>query len=60
MKNKSEKLAEKVVELVKESVNREGGISHKDILLLFGLEHQTLVAAKLAKLPISFSSPEGE
>jgi hypothetical protein len=57
MLNKKEQLKEKVVNLVKEFVETEGGITVSDLQALFG-ESKLLgneVAAALAGVPISFN-----
>ena len=52
--NKKEILREKVVDLVKDFVKTEGGISQNDLRVLFGdpLHPYSQIAAALGELPI--------
>ena len=53
-----ELLKDAVIALVKHFVAMEGGISLRDLEILFGLALQGEVAAALARLPISFSQKD--
>lgn len=53
LQKKRESLVEKVLDLVKEFVNREGGMSHYELSAVF---HSGLVADALARMPLNFTS----
>jgi hypothetical protein len=57
MNTPREQLKEKVIALVKDFVKTEGGITHKDLQLLFEgfLTMPGEVAAALAEIPILFT-----
>jgi hypothetical protein len=50
-----ELLKDKVVSLVREFINTEGGITQYDLKILFGESPQQEVATALVEIPIKFS-----
>ncbi len=53
--SKQQLLKAKVVALVKDFVNAEGGITQQDLYYLFGMAGGDTIYAALAQSPISFS-----
>jgi hypothetical protein len=56
MQKKREALVDQVLELVREYINREGGMSQYELSSVF---HEGLAADALARMTLKFSSPGG-